>query len=60
MNLSDFVDEVKQEIGERLEEDEDLDPRLILQLNGLLLEVDEISVDTSEIVFKPRTVPGSL
>ena len=58
MNLSNFVTEVEREIGRRLEEDEDLDPRLILQFNGLLLEVDEITVNGFEIVFKPRMIPG--
>jgi len=58
MNLSDFVETVEREIGDRLEEDEDLDPRLILQFNGLLLEVNDITVNGFEIVFKPRMVGG--
>ena len=58
LHLSDFVELIKKEIGDQLEADDELDPRLILQVNGLMLEVDESTCNGLEIVLKPRTAPG--
>ncbi len=53
MTLSELIAMIEHEIGDRLEEDE-LDPRLVMQFNSLILEVEEVSVNGFEIVFKPR------
>jgi len=57
LRLSDLIEVVKREIGDRIENDE-WDPCIILQINGMLVYLDDVSWNGCEIVLKPRMVPG--
>jgi len=56
MHLSDLVHAVQTDIGEAMEADKDdlIDPKLMLRINGIVTEVDEIQVNTYEIILSPR------
>jgi len=36
------------------DKDDEIDPRLMLRINGIVTEVDEIQVNTFEIILSPR------
>ncbi len=57
MYLSDLVDAIRDKIGDALDEDVDdeIDPRLMLHINGMFIEVDQIDVNKLEIILSPRT-----
>lgn len=58
MRISDLVYAIKHDIGDAMEADEDdeIDPVLMIAVNGILTEVDEIAVNLKEITFRPRTL----
>ena len=56
MNLSDLVYAIQQDIGDLMEDDEDIDPTLMVRVNGIVTKVTEIAVNGREITFAPREI----
>lgn len=56
MILSDLVHAIQHDIGDLMEDDEDIDPRLMIRVNGIVTEVETIAVNGREITFEPRTI----
>lgn len=54
MYLSDLVETLKRDLPD-IEDDEEIDPKLTLHVNGMFIEVDQINVCKLEIIFSPRT-----
>ncbi len=56
MFLSDLVAAIQHDIGDLMEDGDDIDPRLMLRVNGIVTEVEEIAVNGREITLAPRTI----
>jgi len=56
MMLSDLVAAIRHDIGDAMDadEDDDIDPQLMLRINGIVTVVDEIQVNQHEIILSPR------
>ena len=56
MLLSDLVGAIQHDIGDLMENDDDIDPALMIRVNGIVTPVEEIAVNGREITLSPRTI----
>lgn len=56
MLLSDFAQSIRNEIGDAIEEDDTIDPRVMVRIGDTVVEVTDIKVNRLEIIFSPRRV----
>jgi len=54
MHLSDLVGAIQDDIGDAMEADPDIDPQLMLRINGVVTVVNEIQINQNEIILSPR------